>query len=197
MRELIALVACSAVVLWAWRVWWDENHPMEAASRGLGSGDPSRRAEAIRVVSVLSFRRPDEAIRLLIPMLKDRDAGVRAAVADSLGRLASDAIGVAGGAGEVAAATAALLELAKDTNDRVRAEAMMSLATIVTAATRPGRGLRSSPRRHRARPWTSMSTPCQPLWSVSWPATMSRYASQRSSGWAPWPRGSPADRRRS
>ncbi len=136
-RMLIALAACCAAIFWAWRVWWDQNHPLQAAARGLGSGDVSRRVEAVRDVSEQGFGRAGESIRLLVPVLKDRDVGVRTAAAESLGRLASNAIGVGNSADEARAATAALLELTRDPSDRVRAAGTGSLAVIVAAAAAP------------------------------------------------------------
>ncbi len=159
MQSLVALVACSAVVLWSWRVWWDRDHPLEAAARGLDAGDPSRRLDAVREISELSFGRPDGPIRLLIPALGDRDAGARAAAAEALGRLGANAIALGIGAGEVPRTTAALLALTKDPDDRARAAAAMALAVIVSTADRPARGRRSCPRRHSPRPWTSTATP--------------------------------------
>jgi HEAT repeat protein len=132
-RALIALVACSAAIFWAWRVWWDQGHPLQAAARGLGAGDPSRRTEAIRDVSELGYRRPGESIRLLIPVVKDRDAGVRAAAITSLGLLSSNAMGVGVDAADARAASEALLGLAEDPDGRVRAALTTSLAVIGSA----------------------------------------------------------------
>ena len=31
-RAMLALVACCAAISWAWRVWWDQEHPLQAAA---------------------------------------------------------------------------------------------------------------------------------------------------------------------
>jgi HEAT repeat protein len=141
---LIALVACCAAIFWAWRVTWDQNHPLQAAARGLGSGDPSRRAEAVRVVSDLGFGRAGESIRLLIPKLKDEDAGVRTAAAASMGLLGSNAISLGGDADEVRAASEALLGLTGDGDARVRTAVTRSLTELVSAAVAPRPGPRNA-----------------------------------------------------
>jgi HEAT repeat protein len=135
---LIALAAGCAVIFCVWRASWDQDQPLETAVRGLDSGDPARRSEAIREVSELGFRQPGEPIRLLIPVLKDREAGVRKAAVDSLGLLGANAIGVGDSPDEARATTAALLELTRDPDDRVRAAVAMALAGIVSTAARPG-----------------------------------------------------------
>ena len=136
-QGLIAVVACCAAIFWAWRSWWDQGHPLLAAARGLGSGDPARRVEAVREVSDLGFGHGGESIRLLIPALKDDDASVRAAAAGSLGLLGSNAIGMGTGADDVRSATAALIERLKDPDARVRAAVTTSVAVIATAANAP------------------------------------------------------------
>jgi HEAT repeat protein len=134
---LTALVAGCAVILGVGRVSWDEDHPLETAARGLDSAEPSRRTEAVQEVSDLGFRNPGASIRLLVPSLKDRDAGVRKAAAESLGLLSSNAIGVGTDTDEVRAVTAVLLELTKDPDDRVRGAVTTSLAVIVSAKSWP------------------------------------------------------------
>ncbi len=136
-RALIALVGCSAAILWAWRIVWDQGHPLLAAARGLGSGNPTRRIESIREVKEMGYRKPGESIRLLIPAVKDEDAGVRAAAVESLGLLGTNALGVGVDADDVRAATEALLRLPEDPDARVRAALVTSLSLIGAGASVP------------------------------------------------------------
>ena len=138
---MIALVACCAAIFWAWRVWWDQEHPLQAAARGLGSWDATRRVEAVREVSGLGFGQARRTVRLLMPSLKDRDPRVRAATAGSLGVLASNAVASGTDADDARAMTASLLELMKDPEGPVRAAAGTSLGMILQAGIPPsGRG---------------------------------------------------------
>src|SRR5262249_38810163 len=90
-RALIALVVCCGAVFWAWRVVWDQRHPLLAAVRGLQARDPSQRLAAVREVMNLSFGQRAVAIESLSTALGDPDRGVRAAAAQALGLVASHA----------------------------------------------------------------------------------------------------------
>jgi HEAT repeat protein len=138
---LLALVLCCGAIFWAWRVVWDERHPLLAAVRGLQARDPSQRLAAVREVTDLSFGQSGAAIRSLIMVLDDPDLGVRAAAAQSLGLVGSQAVKVGSDSEAVRAATTGLLGLLKDQHTEVRLAAATGLGAIVmTSPSSSGRG---------------------------------------------------------
>jgi hypothetical protein len=83
------LIVCVAAISWAGRMVWDNYHPAQVVVRGLRSADASEREAAVREVSELGAGASGEAIRAVLPVLADPDAGVRTAGAEALGVVGS------------------------------------------------------------------------------------------------------------
>jgi HEAT repeat protein len=137
-RALIALVGCCGVVLWAWRYVRENFDPMIAEARGiqdralraLQSTKATERVSAIRALSRLGFGDSGIAIRPLITRLADDDAEVRAAAADALGSIGSEAVNRGFRGDGVRAAANALLVSLKDQQHAVRLTAANALGMI-------------------------------------------------------------------
>jgi HEAT repeat protein len=83
-----------------------------------------------------------EAIRSVLPVLADPDAGARAAGAEALGMVGSSAVRSASDSGVTREAVDALTGLLKDQDPGVRGAAAKSLGTIAGTAVGPGGGRR-------------------------------------------------------
>ncbi len=132
-------------IFWAWRVVWDNGHPVQAAARGLGARSPSDRLAAVREISGLGFRLSGEALRALTPALTDPDAEVRTAAAQSVGLVSSYAASAGSEAETIGEAWTRLIGLLGDPRAEVRGAAATSLGIIATVSLGgPGRGRRPS-----------------------------------------------------
>jgi len=134
---LVLLMLSAGAIVWAVRMGWDSYHPLLAAVRGLRSTDPSRRTEAVRELSELGPDASGEAIRSVLPVLADGDAGARAAAAEALGVLTAYAVRSHSAAGAAREAVAALTGLLKDQDAAIRRAAARSLGTIAAMAAGP------------------------------------------------------------
>jgi HEAT repeat protein len=149
MRALIMLVLCCAAIFWAWRVVWEDRHPMWAAARRLRSAEASERLAAVQEVSELGTSGTDEAIGPLIPALADRDAAVRRAAAQALGNVGSSAAKSGTQAEVVREAAQGLLGALKDPEASVRIAAAGSLRIL--AGITPGNSSRGGGRGRGAK----------------------------------------------
>jgi HEAT repeat protein len=155
-------IVCAGAISWAGRMVWESYHPLLGAARGLRSADPSRRANAIREVSELGVHATGEAIRSVLPVLSDPDAGARAAGAEALGLALAYAVKSSTETEATREGVTALTGLLKDPDPGVRGAAARSLGIIAGVATKPassgGRG-RGSRTPKAAPPSTSAFDP--------------------------------------
>jgi HEAT repeat protein len=128
-RVTIVLVVCCAAIFWACRMVWESYYPMRGVTRRLGSWDSAQRVTAIRDLTELGAGSSGEAIGVLIPLLKDPVASVRAEAAGALGVVGSYA--VRSHAEEAGAATRTLLESLKDPATSVKVAATGALRILV------------------------------------------------------------------
>lgn len=146
-RAVIALAACGGGAFLVWRAWWDQGHPLQAAGRGLGSWTASQRIDAVREISSMGFGHPGNSIRLLLPVLDDKEAGVRSVAAEELGKLGANAIGVGVDVEDARLAASGLLARADDPAPSVRSAVATALGLVGTAAAAPrppGRNARAA-----------------------------------------------------
>src|ERR1017187_2614964 len=143
-RAIVALVICGGVLSWMAYVVWESRHPALAAARRLKAGGPTQRLTALRELSEFGATDSATVIPPLTAALKDDDAHVRSAAADSLSLIASYAIKGGSTGDEIPAAASGLFSLLKDPDAAVRIAAMRALATIGTTPT--GGGGRQAPK---------------------------------------------------
>ncbi len=157
-RTLIVLVGCAAVILCAGRRLWENRDPMQAEARAiqgraiaaLESKKAGERLAAIHDLERLGFGDSSIAIRPVSGALSDEDSEVRAAAAEALGRLVSNAIRSGSGSEAVRAATTALIGSMKDPNPEVRLAATRTVGEINAArpagpaGPRPPRGKKAA-----------------------------------------------------
>jgi HEAT repeat protein len=147
-RTLIALVACCAVILWAWRHLRENLDPvlLEARSiqkRAIGalhSGKPADRLTAI--VDLERLRTGDSSIGIppLIGALEDPVPAVRVAAAEALSSIGSSLLRSGSGGDTVRAAVTALIRCLNDPDMAVRVSAVKSLGSISSSMVRSGSG---------------------------------------------------------
>jgi hypothetical protein len=137
-RELVVLVGCCGLVVWAWRVV-RQNLDLDAANagalratalRGLESSKAGDRVVALRDLAELRFGDRGPTIRMLIAKLWDADAKVRAAAADGLGVMGAVSPRAGIRVVDSRAAINALLGSLKDRDPQVRTAAARTLGTI-------------------------------------------------------------------
>jgi HEAT repeat protein len=151
MRALLVLVLCAGAIVWAGRMVWESRHPIHLAVRGLRSTDPARRAQAVQELSESGVNASGDAIRSVLPVLSDPDAGVRTAGAEALGVVGAYGVKAGTEPDATRGAVTNLTGLLKDRDAAVRAAAARALGTIAGVATRPparrgpGRGGNAAP----------------------------------------------------
>jgi HEAT repeat protein len=132
--SLIALVACTGVLLWAGRYLWESQHPAIAAARGLQAQTTAGRVRAVHSLVDFGNRDPAIAIPAMISALGDDAIEVRVAAAEAVGLLGAEAIKTGSAGAHVRDAVAALLASMKDQEPTVRCAATRSLGTIAACA---------------------------------------------------------------
>ncbi len=133
-RSLIALVACTGVLLWAGRQLWENQHPALAAARGLQSRVAASRVRAVHELVDFGIRDSGFAIPAAIAALSDNTVDVRVAAAEALGLLGAEAVKTGSAVDQVHDAVLALIESMKDQEAAVRGAATRSLGTIAGCA---------------------------------------------------------------
>src|SRR4051794_27282666 len=86
-RTMLALVACTALVLWSWRTLRD-NDPVRAAARRVDSGREDDRLQAVFTLSGAQANEAEVAIPALLGSLEDEAQPVRLAALQGLIHLA-------------------------------------------------------------------------------------------------------------
>jgi HEAT repeat protein len=145
-RSLIALVACCAAVLWAWRHLSENYDPVLSESRSireraigaLGSAKPAERLGAIAGLERLDSGDNSIAIPPLIRALEDPDTEVRAASAQALSSIVPRAVKARSGGRTIRDATTALSRCLKDPQITVRIAAVKALSPIASEVVRSG-----------------------------------------------------------
>jgi HEAT repeat protein len=149
MRTLIALVACVALIFWAWRRVGESSDPARAearaiqagALRALSSPKASERIAAIQELDRLQLADAALAVRPLTALLADSDDDVRLASIQALGRLGASAAKAGSDLEGIRFAIAALIKLLKELPPGIRVAAADSIASISSA--QRGRGTRA------------------------------------------------------
>jgi HEAT repeat protein len=139
-RSLIALVACCAAVLWAWRYLAENSDPVrrenrsiqERAIRALRSGGPAERLAAIVQLERVGFEDSLISIPPLIRALEDPEAPVRVESAKALAFIGPELAKSPSGGGAIRDAATALIRCLKDPEPGVRSAATDSLGKITT-----------------------------------------------------------------
>jgi HEAT repeat protein len=134
--SVIALVACSGLVIWAVRFVWERQQPELAALRELSSPTASDRVHALRELGRFGHENPGGLIPPLIAALKDPDTAVRVRAADALMYVGSEALTVNPADRSVSDIVAALCEASADTQASVRLTAIRSLGSILAQSNR-------------------------------------------------------------
>jgi HEAT repeat protein len=133
---LIALVACSGLVVWAVRFVWERQQPELAALRELNSPMASDRVHALRELGQFGHENPGGLVPPLIAALKDPDTAVRVRAADALMFVGSEALAVNPADRSVSDIVAALCGASADTQASVRLTAIRSLGSILAQSNR-------------------------------------------------------------
>jgi HEAT repeat protein len=137
-RSLIALVACCAAVLWAWRYLSENSDPMRRENRSiqeraigaLRSGGPAERLAAIVELQRVDFADNSIAIPALIRALEDPETQVRVASAQALASIGPGVAKSRSGGGIIRDAVPVLIRCLKDPEPSVRSAATVSLGEI-------------------------------------------------------------------
>jgi HEAT repeat protein len=148
LRTLIALVACCAVILWAWRYLSENYDPLLVESRSLqrraiGTLRSSKQAE--RLAAIRELGRPDSAnssivVPRLIGALEDPVAEVRVAAAEALGLIDFGLVKEGSGGETIREAATALIRSLKDPESAVRLAAAETLGSIGPSVLKSGSG---------------------------------------------------------
>jgi HEAT repeat protein len=147
---MLVMVSAGAIFFAGWTVWMN-NHPVQAAARGLRSGDPSQRVDAVRQLWTLGTSASGEVIDSLIPALRDPNALVRGTAVEALGVIGAYTIRSESGSQAPGAVVTALTETLKDTEPSVRSAAATALGIIVGTVARPSSGRGSSKASQKAK----------------------------------------------
>jgi HEAT repeat protein len=129
--SLIALVACSGLVVWAVRSVWERGQPDLAALRELSSSTASDRVHALRQLGQFGHEDPGPLIPPLTGALKDPETAVRVRAADALMYVGSEALTVNPADRSARGVVTALCEASADTQASVRLTAIRSLRSIL------------------------------------------------------------------
>lgn len=147
-RALIALVACSATILWAWRHLAENYDPVriearsiqERAIAALRSGRPAERLAAIVELERLGPQHGSIAIPPLIRALEDPETQVRVVSAGALASIGHEVAKSRSGGGTIRDAATGLNRCLKDPEPTVRIAAIQALGSIASAVAESGSG---------------------------------------------------------
>ncbi|SIO44755.1 HEAT repeat [Singulisphaera sp. GP187] len=168
LRAMIALVACTGLILWAARVVWENRDPalteeraiQDHALRVLLSPNATERMGAIQDLERLRHADGAIAIRHLTAMLGDADSTIRIASVDALGTIGARAIRTGSDDAAIPAAIRALTGLLKDPQPAMRMAAANTLGAMTEANHRPGPP-RSGGRNKAPTPASAVITPVE------------------------------------
>jgi HEAT repeat protein len=140
-RTLVALVACCALIFWAWRRVRESSDPTLAeaqfiqarAIRALDSPRSSDQIAAIHELERLHLVDSAVAVRALTALLADSDYAVRLATAEAIGSLGASTAKAGSDVDGIGAAVAALINILKDQAPGIRVAAASSLGAIGSA----------------------------------------------------------------
>jgi HEAT repeat protein len=147
-RTLIVLVACCAVILWAWRYLSENYDPLFVESRSLqkqaigllGSSKPAERLAAIRELERPRAADSSTAVPPLIGALEDPVTEVRVAAAEALGSIGFGLVKQGSGGETIREAATALIRCLKDPEPAVRGAAAKTLGSIGPSVLKSGPG---------------------------------------------------------
>jgi HEAT repeat protein len=127
---LVVLVAFCGILLWAARSMWESLHPVVAAAERLQAQTPLERQNAMRDLVQLGLVDTGLGIPPVIASLDDADPQVRAAAAEALNTLVSDAVTHGKARESVNAAVKRLCGALDDREPSVRVAAAKALGYI-------------------------------------------------------------------
>jgi HEAT repeat protein len=147
-RTLIVLVACCAVILWAWRYLSENYDPLLVESRSLQkqaigllrSSKPAERLAAIRELERPRSADSSTAVAPLIGALEDPVTEVRVAAAEALGSIGFGLVKEGSGGETIREAATALIRSLKDPEPAVRGAAAKTLGSIGPSVVKSGSG---------------------------------------------------------
>jgi HEAT repeat protein len=137
-KSLLALVACSAAILWAWRNVSENSDPVRSETReiqkraisALHSEKPADRVAAIVELERLGMGDRTVAIPPLIAVLNDPDKTVRLAAVEALASISKRAAKTSDGAIACREAAKALALCLKDNDQDLRVAAASAIGSI-------------------------------------------------------------------